>query len=110
MITLTLIYSFALKGWQWLRKNLWVFGFGLLLFIILYSLFCGGRDTKPEINIVSPQKEVNAIQRERDETISNSFNAIDSQRERDDKKIEETQTKPRKRGNVNARELEEMLK
>lgn len=95
---------------DWFAPRPWVAAVGFLGIMVVLLAFCGRRDKTPVIDIVSPQAEVNAIQRERDGKVANSFNSIDAQRERDDAKIKETTNRPKRKGNVNAQQLENMLR
>lgn len=110
MVVLAYLYSFATRLFYWLKGNPWVAVTFLLSLVAFGLIFCKREKPKPVIDIVSPQNTVNQIQRERDENIRETFNAVDERRRRDDERIKETRNRPRRKGDVNAGDLENMLR
>lgn len=110
MITLTLIIAFLQKLKTWVIDNKWLVAVALAITIALVCLLFGFREPKPELKIYDPRTEIDGIQRERDEKIGANFNAIDRQRAEDDNRIKQANRKLPVNRNVNAKELEEMLR
>lgn len=109
MIITTILLEWLWKAWAWIKARK-VLVIAVVLGIVVLLLLLTGGDDKPEIRIRETQEETEALQKKVDERIGSDFNAIDRKREEDDRKVREASNKTPPKKNVNARELEEMLR
>lgn len=107
MLTTALLMNLLSRLLAWVRRNLWL-TVCIALALVLLLVWMSGDETKP-VKVDVPYEEINAVQKERDGDIANTFNAIDNQRAKDDAKIANSKKKPIRTGNVTANQLEEML-
>lgn len=108
MIITMYILEMLRKGIAFLAKYKWYVLIGLVVFVIIVSARCGD-DKKEEIRIVVPNQQIEEMYKRRNEELERRLAEIDAKREETDQKLRQLKEKVR-RGNVSAKELEDLLK
>jgi hypothetical protein len=109
MTIFLIITIYAKRAWEFALRYKHLLLVGVALLAIVAVVWRSSR--KPvDVQIVVPRQEIENLHRERRAEIERDLQRLEQERREMDKRLRALQEKARRRGNINARELEELLK
>lgn len=109
MTIFLMITIYAKRAWEFILRYKHLLLITVALMLILFVVW--RRDDKPvDVQIVVPRQEIENLHKTRREELERSLKELEREREEMNRKLREVQERTRRKGNVNAKELEELLK